>query len=289
MNARTDLPLGLVHDLPIADYHASPGISNSGLGDFARSPFHFHALHLNPLRPPAKETPSQLAGNLFHCAIFESDDFAARYPVGPNVKTKNSRDWHAFEESLQPGQVAIKAEQAEIAQAQALSVRSNPELARLLRNGRHEVSAYWIDPATGELCRCRPDWTHTVNPDGVILLDGKTCGDASPSEFARQIGRMGYHRQAAFYTDGYEAATGKTVLAFIFGAVEDKWPFASSAVMLDDESLERGRAENAELLERYAACRRANDWPGYGAGVELVTLPRWLTAKPLTTTEESPA
>lgn len=85
------------------------------------------------------------------------------------------------------------------------------------------------DPATGELCRCRPDWAHPTGDRGVILVDVKTCGDASPREFGRQVARKGYHRQAAFYSDGYEIASGKRVLGFVFVAVESTWPFAASA------------------------------------------------------------
>lgn len=287
MNARSELPLGIFHGVPIADYHQGPGVSNSGLGDFAKSPLHFHALHLNPERPPEEEKPGHLHGNLAHCAILEPAEFDKRYHVGPTCN-RNTKGWHAFVDALPTGIVGIQEEQRQIAHAQAMSVRSIPDVASLLDKGRPEVSAWWIDPATGELCRCRPDHVGDIRSDAVILLDAKTCSDASPAEFSRQIARKGYHRQAAWYSDGYAAASGKTVLAFVFAAVETAWPFAASAVMLDDESLERGRAENAELLERFAACRRAGSWPSYSAAIELVTLPRW-AAQPLTTTEESTA
>jgi len=287
VNARTD-PLGLVYDLPIDDYHASPAISNSGLADFARSPFHFHALHLNPDRPPRVEKAGQFEGTLAHCAILEPAEFDNRYAVGPNAR-RGTKVWDAFEEGLPAGKVSVKRDQADVARAQALSVRSHPEIGRLLSAGKPEVSAFWIDPATGELCRCRPDWVHPVGDDAVILLDVKTYSSASPEDFALQIGRKGYHRQDAYYSAGYEAASGKTVLAFIFAAVESTWPFACSAIMLDDESIEHGRIANAALLARYAACKAADRWPSYGDSVECVTLPRWLAAAPLPTTEESNA
>lgn len=286
MNARTEIPLGIFHGVPIADYHASAGISNSGLGDFARSPLHFHALHLNPARPAEEETPAQLVGSLAHCMILEPEAFMQRYAVGP-VDDKRLAAWKAWEALPRPkGIECIKPSQHEVAKAQALSVRSIPDVAQLLATGAPEVSAYWTDHATGELCRCRPDWVHPVQGRGVILVDVKTCGNASPQEFARQIGRMAYHRQAAWYTDGYSIAAETPVLGFIFIAVETAWPFAASAVMLDDESLEQGRTENAELLERFSQCRKADSWPSYSNAIELVTLPRWAAA-PVSTTEES--
>lgn len=270
---REDVPT-VLHDVPIAVYHASAGVSNSGLADFARSPRHYHALHLDPDRPPREETAAQLAGNLAHCAILEPEAFATRYVVGPNCR-RGTKLWDAFEASLSSGQTGIKPDDHFNAKAQAASVRALPEVAALLARGHPEVSAYWIDPSTGQLCRCRPDWVHPVGDPGVILLDVKTCGDASPHEFARQCARMGYHRQAAFYSDGYALASGRPVLGFVFIAVETAWPYAASAVMLDDESTQKGRAEIAALLPRFAACTQAGTWPGYSSAIELVSLPSW--------------
>lgn len=276
MNARIELPLGLYYDLPIAEYHASPGMSNSGLGDFAQSPLHYFALHLDPNRPPVEETPAQLVGNLAHCAILEADCFAKRYVVGPDCR-RGTKEWNAFTDA-HPGATAIKPDQRAVAQAQVRSVRSLPDVAKLLAIGHPEVSAFWIDQATGELCRCRPDWVHPVGDRGVILVDVKTCGNASPREFARQVGRMGYHRQAAFYSDGYEVASGQRVLGFVFVAVETAWPYAAAAVMLDDESLAKGRAEITEMLPRFAECSSADRWPGYSESIELISLPAWALA-----------
>ncbi len=276
MSAR-DFPLGIFHGVPIDEYHASAGISCSGLADFARSPYHFHALHLNPDRPADEGTPAQLVGNLAHCAILEPAEFVKRYAVGPNTR-RGTKVWDAFEASLTPKQTGIKIDQAETAHAQAASVRALPDVGKLLAAGAPEVSAFWIDPATGELCRCRPDWVHPVGERGVILIDVKTCGSADPHEFARQVARMGYHRQAALYSDGYGVASGTPVLGFVFVAVESEWPFAASAVMLDDEGIAKGRAEIAELLPRYAECRAAGNWPGYAESIELITLPTWALA-----------
>ncbi|MGV0016304.1 PD-(D/E)XK nuclease-like domain-containing protein, partial [Bordetella avium] len=117
------------------------------------------------------------------------------------------------------------------------------DVAEALAAGVAESSAYWIDQETGVLCRCRPDWCHPAGESGVILLDVKTFSDASPHEFSHQIARKRYHVQDAFYTDGYAAASGKTVLAFIFVAVQDAWPFAASAVMLDPRSQDQGRRD----------------------------------------------
>lgn len=275
----TPARLGLVRDLPIETYHDdATSISNSGLLDLARSPLHYHALHINPLRPPRVAKAGQLEGSLAHCMALEAEAFFARYVLGPTCN-RNTKKWHEFVEAEAQGdkRVCIQEDQYDVARAQALSLRSLDELGGLLSEGEAEVSAYWIDATNGVLCRCRPDWNSPVGSrdEGVILVDLKTCSDASPAEFARQVARKSYHLQAAFYSDGFEAASGKRVMGFVFAAVEGAWPFAACAAMLDDDSLNAGRREYRQLLDLYATCRERDEWPGYSEGIELISLPAW--------------
>ncbi|MFU1927533.1 PD-(D/E)XK nuclease-like domain-containing protein [Bordetella hinzii] len=279
MNAITE-PVALI-DAPctidgqdIEAYHRGPGISKTGLDHVARSPALFYALHLDPARPAEKERAGQLEGQLAHCAILEPAEFDKRYVVGPDV-SRATKAWKEWEASLPAGVIAIKPDQRETALRQAESVRRLPDVAEALAAGRPEVSAYWIDPDTGVLCRCRPDWVHPAGNNGVILLDVKTYSDASPAEFARQIARKRYHVQDAFYSDGFARASGLDVLAFVFVAVETEWPFAASAVMLDEPGRDVGRIHYRRDLDTYARCLAANDWPGYGAAIHQVSLPAW--------------
>ncbi|MFU2053306.1 PD-(D/E)XK nuclease-like domain-containing protein [Bordetella hinzii] len=279
MNAITE-PVALI-DAPctidgqdIEAYHRGPGISKTGLDHVARSPALFYALHLDPARPAEKERAGQLEGQLAHCAILEPAEFDKRYAVGPDV-SRATKAWKEWEASLPAGVIAIKPEQRETALRQAESVRRLPDVAEALAAGRPEVSAYWIDPDTGVLCRCRPDWVHPAGESGVILLDVKTYSDASPAEFARQIARKRYHVQDAFYSDGFARASGLDVLAFVFVAVETEWPFAASAVMLDEPGKRQGAIDMRRDLTTYAACLKANDWPGHGAAIHQVSMPAW--------------
>lgn len=276
---------GIVHDLPIDEYHASPAISHSGLCDFARSPLHYYARHIDPERPPEEPRAGQLEGTLAHCAILEPDQFDRRYAVGP-CDDRRLKAWKSWAETLAPHITALRPSEAAAARAQAASVRALPEVAQLLAAGNAEVSADWRDAQTGVHCRCRPDWVHPLGGCRVILLDVKTYSSASPVEFAQQVARNAYHRQAAWYTDGYAQAAGVEVMGFVFVAVETAWPYAACAAMLDDDGIERGRVENRALLARFAECQRAGEWPGYSNSIELIPLPRWYMAQH-TTQEET--
>jgi len=287
-----ETPLGLVYDLDIKKYHSGAGISKTGLSDLQRSPFMYWAKHLNPDRPADKERAGQLEGNLAHCAILEPDQFNKRYAIipedAPNRPTSrqiNAKEpstatliaisyWKQFNADHNNATIITPA-QYETAMRQGDSVRSQPQAKELLDNGQPEISAYWIDPDTGVLCRCRPDWVSQVG-GGVILPDVKTCSDASPEDFARQVARKGYHMQAAYYTDGYGAAAKTLVHAFVFFAVEDQYPWASCAMTLDPDGEALGRATYQSLLQTYARCQETNTWPSYSDAIELISLPRYM-------------
>lgn len=268
-------PLGLIRGLDINEYHSGPGISKTGLTDLERSPAIYYAKHLDPQRPVEETKAGQLEGQLTHCAILEPEEFGKRYIVGPDCR-RGTKEWKAFEDD-HPGLTIIKPDQYEVAMRQSDSVRKLPEAKALLDHGEAEVSAYWIDPDSGVLCRCRPDWVAPINEGGVILADVKTCSDASPQEFARQIARKTYHIQAAYYTDGYGAAARVLVHAFVFFAVEDQYPYASCAIALDPEGEALGRATYRALLQTYARCQETRSWPGYSDAIELVSLPSYMT------------
>lgn len=262
-----------IHTMDIEAYHCAPGVSKTGLDALAISPAHYWRRHQDPERPAPKARAGQLEGNLAHCAVLEPAEFARRYAVGPAVN-RNAAAWKAFVAD-NAGRIAIQPDQYEVAMRQADAVRALPEVCEALAHGAAEVSAFWRDPETQVLCRCRPDWAHDCGSEGVILLDLKTCSDASAAGFARQAARKSYHRQDAHYSDGYAQASGRPVLAFIFAAVEDEWPYAANALMLDDASKEQGRRECRRLLATYAQCQQSGVWPGYGSAIQLINLPRW--------------
>lgn len=274
MNAPRDVPLGVFDCMPADRYHAVQAMSAGGLKRMRVSPAHFYGLQLDPNRPPeGPPTPALLNGTLTHCAIFEPEAFERRYvvqPAGLDGRTKDGKAWLAEHAALE----VITVEQRDAALRQAAAIRALPEMAALLSDGVGERSVFWLDDETGELCKCRPDWTHPAG-DGVILVDGKTTTDASPEGFGRAIWNFGYWLQAAWYSDGYEAATGVSVLGFVIAAVESAWPHAAAAYMLGDDVLDRARKENRRLLNLYAECKRTGVWPGYAAGVNLINLPKW--------------
>lgn len=166
--------------------------------------------------------------------------------------------------------------------AMAASVRAHPMANALLTScdvAAAEASVYWVDPITGELCRCRPDFWRG---DGVIV-DLKTTIDASPEGFAKSLAKWRYHVQAAWYLDGMRVAYDRGEFpaewdkprAFTFIAVEKTAPYAVATYTVDAESLELGRDEYRRNLDKLAECRRTGVWPGYGDTLQKIGVPQW--------------
>lgn len=272
---------GIYYDIPNPAYHADKtAIGNSGLKLVMDCPALYFGQYLDPERPPTedKESAAQLFGNMTHCALFEHAAFNHRYRIGPVVSNKNVKAWQDFKKECgDAGASAIDGTQYKIARQIRKQALALPDLkeALLHPHGRGEVSTYWRDPATGVLCKCRPDWVMPVGNDGVVLWDAKTFATGDAREFGRQVPRMRYHLQAAWYADGYAKATGKNVLAFVFIVIGDEWPHAINLVMLDDEAMRAGQLMYRGALDTYAECLKTGVWPGYAPGIKTITLPRW--------------
>jgi hypothetical protein len=217
-------------------------------------------------------------GTLVHCALLERADFDERYlclPDGTNKRTKVYQEVEAA--AIAQGKLAIITElQREQAFAQADALRTLPEVAQLLADGHPEVSAFWRDPVTDTLCKCRPDWVSPVGyGKGCVLLDVKTSGDASPEAFARSVVSFGYHTQASWYCAGYALASGLEVHGMVFAVVESEFPHACTPYMLDDEALRRARESIHAALVLHERCEREASWPGYPNTIQVLSLPRW--------------
>ena len=271
----TNKPIsGVFDNIESANYHSMPGVSNSMLSALAKSPAHCFALYLDPDRPASTSTPAIMAGTLAHCAILEPGQLPERYaikPEGHSGATKQGKLWNDEHQHM----IAITETQRAVAMSQRDAVLRVDELAVLLARGKPELSAFWIDDATGLQCRCRPDWTHDHGDGTVTLVDVKTTTDASPEGFAKAVATYGYHRQAWHYSRGFERASGTRVRRFVFAAVSSAYPFVSAAYVLDDETEMQACEEVGELLALYASCEKSGEWPAYGNGAHIIGLPVW--------------
>jgi exodeoxyribonuclease VIII len=260
---------GLIPDLPIDQYHSGPGVSKSQLDQIAKSPAHYQYARTAPKKAP---TAAQRFGSLAHLAVLEPHKL--NVVVGPDLN-KNTKEWKAFKAQVEAeGKEIVTQEELDTLEGMKAAVYAHPAAAWLLGPGYVEHSAYWTDPATGLLCRCRPDKLRRTEK-GIVLVDLKSTEDASEAEFSRSIENFRYHVQAAFYTDGIEAALGEPVAAFAFIAVEKKAPYAAACYQLATVDVEDGREAYQADLFRLQECMTRNEWPAYSPRIETITRPAW--------------
>lgn len=277
-------------------YRDAPGLSHSESKNLRKSPFHFKQLSA-PRDPELvkQPTPQMVLGTMVHCAVLEPHAFAERYVVGPEI-SKNSNQWKTFAtECEQRGAQPISQREHDVVQAMAASVRALPDLAPLLDQSACEVSLWWNCPATGVLCKARPDLVKRYGPEVTvvgeglpeervramhergfaILADIKTTDSADAESFARSVADYSYHTQAHWYCEAVEQVLGVPVLSFLFAVVEREFPYAAATYTLDDTAFRVAADINRAVRELYVQCKKAGDWPGYAQDTRDIALPPW--------------
>lgn len=248
------------------EYRADEGVNKTTLWELRRSPQHYRYLLLHP----AEDTPTLRFGRAVHAAILTPAAYKRDFARAPalNLRTKAGKEeYEAWAAGLPLGSTILTAEEAETVSAMRDAFRANKEAKALLRYSRREVPFFWTDKETGQRCKCRAD---AISP--TMVMDLKTTQDAGTKAFQRDAIKYGYHIQAAHYLAGIEAVTGQK-RDWYFVALEKKQPFGVHVFKADDEFLEFGAFERAELLAVLKRCRDEGRWPGYQSNI--LTAPYW--------------
>jgi exodeoxyribonuclease VIII len=256
------------------DYHLAPEIGNSGLTGINRSVAHFL---FSRAASDAPRSAPLLEGQALHCRFLEPNEFRKRFAMTPEeIDRRTKAGKEAYREFLEDaeGKQILNDDQNQRGAAMAAHLNSHQRVSELvdLKNGHAEVSIFWDHAGIG--CKARPDY---VSPDGKILVDLKTSADASPEAFAKSIVNFGYHRQAAWYLQGWRRVTGYHA-DFVFVVVEKQPPHGIACYTLDEAALAEGWLQCRNILAKYSAflsepeeARNA----GYPTDIQELTLPRW--------------
>lgn len=258
--------LGVFPDMPATDYHNGPGISNTDLGLLLRSPLHYTA------KSQFRVTPALIVGRAFHTATLEPEKFEQEFVVwnGADRRTKQGKtEWAEFQVQ-HAGKDTLTPDEHDQVRRMADAVLAHPAGEALISERQFvEHSVFWKDDPTGVLCKCRPD----VVSSGA-LVDLKSSADASVEQFKRAAWNYGYHRQAAFYREGWKNGVGED-LPFVWIVCEKEPPYAVAIYTADEAQLHLGDEEWRRAVNLYHECSVADAWPGYSERVEPLGVPRW--------------
>jgi len=180
-------------------------------------------------------SPAMVLGSAAHTMILEGAGvYKGLYAVEPSVdrRTKVGKSTLAAWLLDHGNKTAIKPEADILVRGMSEKVKGCAHAKQFLRNGKAEGAYYWIDGETGAKCKARLDYVQ----DGLVV-DLKTCKDASISGFTSAVGNFRYHVQAAWYLRAYRECTGLEPKGFVFVAVESKPPHTVGVYELDADTL----------------------------------------------------
>jgi PDDEXK-like domain of unknown function (DUF3799) len=252
-------------------YHALEAVSPSQIKALRRSPLHYYDQFLAEDREKPEPTPAMLKGTALHTAVLEPELWDSTIAVPRqrfDRRTKAGQAAAAEFDFKSAGKIVISPEDADEVRRMADAVRKHPAARFLLdMPGRREASYTWTDPTTGLECKTRPDWH---SEDRRIVVDVKTCRDASRVEFARAISNLDYHVQAAWNQDALQAEQFVTI------AVENVRPYAVAVYPASGSLIAAGQRRIQIAMQLLAECHRTGNWPGYGDTIQdPIDLPNW--------------
>lgn len=246
-----------------AQYHASPGLSSSGLKHLAKTPRHYMMAKLNQ----KAETASQRLGTLEHMALLEPEAFYSKIKRIDGSRNANAvKDQIAAAEN--DGFYVCKTEEFERAEAMAKGVLETSSTIKSLLTGGVAEQSLRAD-YKGVTLKCRPDYLKTQ-----VIVDLKTFTDLSVSNVEKQIFRMKYHWQSYFYLKVLELSTGIKTTNFVHVFI-DVDAHCGLSYVLDDAALEKAGEEVVPLIEKYIECEKSGNWPAYPDLILNCSLPHY--------------
>lgn len=267
---------GLYRGMPEAHYHRRilGVVSKSAITEFARTPMHYKAWVDGLVKD--EETDALAFGRAFHCALLEPEKFSRSYAVAPyfgDRRFKGPKAERAAWVAKHQGCAILEADDGAAIEGMVGAIRKHPLASRMIGEGEAELTAIWTDPETKLRCKARADF---YSKKLRMILDAKSCEDASPEGFRRSAFKYRYHWQHAIYRGGF-AALGEKVEHFVLLAVEKKPPFAIGVYELDDRGVLIAHDRVRALVDFMGHCVRSNVWPGYSTSIETLETPPWET------------
>lgn len=269
---------GIYNNLSNSEYHAhKESISRSALIDFYKNPYNYWAKHLNPDRPKKDATPAMVMGSAFHALMLEPHVFEKEYDILPPkvlLKHVGREIYDAFKkktELIEAGnKIILSDEEFLLLSNMRLRLESNEQAMELIRDARIEHSFFWEDNDSGLLLKARPDILHSN-----MIVDLKTCSDASPRAYQHEMVEYGYHWQGAMIRDAVEHLEGHRINNVINICIETKYPFNMAIYIIDEFAIDAGEEKYKQLCIDLKNAQETNSFIDYG--VQQISLPKWAT------------
>jgi hypothetical protein len=252
----------VIEGMPELDYHASPGLSATGMKHLLRSPLHYRQAMDHRVQRAAFDlghaVHAKVLGVGLDVVVIPADLLASNGAAS----TKDAKAFIA--KSRAEGQVPVKAEVVAQVDAIAEAVLSNPKAAGLLSlPGPVETSLFADDPDSGVSLRGRLDKLGHLKDGRLVNVDLKKTTDVRRFKLLRTIEDFGYDIQSETYRHLLRLALGADVAPTHLIFVEDEAPHEVRVIQLAHHDwIDGGARKMRRAIEIYERCTRLNTWPG---------------------------
>jgi hypothetical protein len=267
---------GFYPNLPAERYHKSAGLSSHGLVSIIKeSPRHFHGKYVLRLGQSDKVTPAKAFGDLCHKAMLERDRFRQHNIVAPDfghqgVKA-NKEAKQAWYAALSPEAIVSTQDESDTLRWMIDAIDEHADAKYLLSNGVQEVSGWWVDPKSKELCRLRVDWLRR----DLTFVDYKTTRSVTRRRFAADIWGYGYYLSAEHYLSGGTILLERACNEWYWVAQEKEYPYAVAVYEPDEMMKIKGQQDRERAIEKYQKCKERGHWPSIQSMAEQISLPQY--------------
>ena len=248
---------GIYPNMPEKQYRSAFGLNKSNMSDLLRSPAHYKST----LKNPGKPTHPKIIGSAFHLRLLEPGRFETEVHEHKNAYAKQTEEG-----------IFINKNQFLDIENMMESINSHKITKELFKDGMSEVSIFWNDFEHGFIGKGRIDY---YRPDIDLIVDLKTCDDASFDKFNETAYKFKYHWQKRWYLEGINALTEK-IFDFIFVAIEKEEPYGINVYTKFGAFLEQDAIYNINRCKQiYSNCLKSDNWPVYEEQEYDLLGPKW--------------
>lgn len=283
MKERKFIEPGWHKDLSNDDYHGSKGYSSSQVKKLIeKTPAHLKQSFLEK----NKSTANMALGTAVHTLVLEPEKYDAEVAVMPEFNKRTNAGKAAFANFMDrnEGKTIINEDQAAQAKAMADNVLNHEYASILLQDCITEQSVYWWYKSMDVDDERKYKLMLKVRPDALsmshnVIIDLKTCADASVDGFTRAIQHFYYHVSAAMYLEGVNQCKDllqhcghMAFTKFIFICVENTLPYEVAVYELGAEYINLGKIIYRRALMDLQRAHE-EDWPGYPEEIRVLEPP----------------
>lgn len=251
-----------------AEYRKALGLSQSSLKKFLISPAHY----LSSLEEQKEPTKEMQIGTAFHAVLLQQkpSDFYAVSKKFDRRKTQDKIEAEQFELE-NAGKAIIDSEDEQTILKMKESILAHPTAKRLINNLTHKEFPLFADvQAEQGTVRIKGLLDGYIESEGIVV-DAKSCVDASPKGFKKAIWDFGYMYQNIHYKRLLEL-NGKKFTKFYFVCVEKKPPYAVGVYFISSESLSLTESVWNNALNFFSICQREGNYPAYSQNAVEIQL-----------------